>query len=169
MERALERWHDGFLVARQSPAFTKHRDSLMSSLLLFNTSHLQLHAPLAQLHNISYRAGETRSVSSKTVQQIYDWSVTRNATHAIERAVAIFDLISQELDRPENSRACFNFLAFGSLHHATVVLWTMSEIGSGSDDARWCLLWYRCGTVVCDSFSEAARERQTGCVHIEAS
>jgi len=136
MERALERWHDGFLVARQSPAFTKHRDSLMSSLLLFNTSHLQLHAPLAQLHNVSYRAGEKRPVSSKTVQQIYDWSITRNATHAIERAVTICDLMSQELDRPEDSRACFNFLAFGSLHHATVVLWTMSEIGSSSDDGN---------------------------------
>lgn len=136
MERALERWHNGFLVARQSPAFTKHRDSLMSSLLLFNTSHLQLHAPLAQLHNVSYRAGETRPVSSKAVQQIYDWSTTRNATYATERAVAICDLISQELDRPEDSRACFNFLAFGSLHHATVVLWTMSEIGSGSDDSN---------------------------------
>lgn len=136
MERVLESWHDGFLVARQSAAFTKHRDSLMSSLSLFNTSHLQLHAPLAQLHNVSYRAGETRPVSSKTVQQIHDWSITRNATHAIERAVAICDLISQELDRPERSRACFNFLAFGSLHHATVVLWTMSEIGSFSRDGN---------------------------------
>jgi hypothetical protein len=136
MERALEKWHDSFLAARHSPAFTKYRDSLMSSLLLFNTSHLQLHAPLAQLHNVSYRAGETRPVSSKAVQQIYDWSITRNATCATERAVAICDLISQELDRPENSRACFNFLAFGSLHHATVVLWTMSEIGNGSDDGN---------------------------------
>jgi len=136
MERALERWHDSFLAARQSSAFTRHRDSLMSSLLLFNTSHLQLHAPLAQLHNVAYRAGETCPVSSRAVQQIYDWSITRNATYATERAVAICDLISQELDRPENNRACFNFLAFGSLHHATVVLWTMSEIGSDSDDGN---------------------------------
>jgi hypothetical protein len=136
MERALEKWHDSFLAARHAPAFTKYRDSLMSSLLLFNTSHLQLHAPLAQLHNVSYRAGETRPVSSKAVQQIYDWSISRNAICATERAVAICDLISQELDRPENSRACFNFLAFGSLHHATVVLWTMSEIGSSSEDGN---------------------------------
>jgi hypothetical protein len=134
MERALERWHDSFLAARQSPAFTKHRDSLMSSLLLFNTSHLQLHAPLAQLHNISYRAGEKRSLCSKTIQQIYDWSTSRNATCAVERAIAVCDLISQELDRPEGSRASFNFLAFVSLHHATVVLWTMSEIGRSSED-----------------------------------
>jgi hypothetical protein len=136
MERALEKWYDSFLAARHAPAFTKFRDSLMSSLLLFNTSHLQLHAPLAQLHNVSYRAGEKRFVSSKAVQQIYDWSITRNATCATERAVAICDLISQELDRPESSRACFNFLAFGSLHHATVVLWTMSEIGSDSEDSN---------------------------------
>jgi hypothetical protein len=135
MERALERWHDDFLAARQSPAFTKYRDSLMSSLLLFNTSYLQLHAPLAQLHNISYRAGKKRPVCSKVVQQIYDWSITRNATYAVERAIAICDLISQELDRPEDSRASFNFLAFGSLHHATVVLWTMSEVRSSSDDS----------------------------------
>ena len=134
MERALESWHDSFLAARQSPAFTKHRDSLMSSLLLLSTSYLQLHAPLAQLHNISYRAGEKRSVCPRAVQQIYDWSTTKSATCATERAVAICDLISQELDRPEDSRACFNFLAFGSLHHATVVLWTMSEIGTGSDN-----------------------------------
>jgi hypothetical protein len=133
-ERALEQWHDGFLAARQSTNFTKNRDSLMSSLLLFNTSHLQLHAPLAQLHNISYRAGETRPVDSKAVEQIYDWSITRNAAYATQRAVAICDLISQELDRREDSRASFNFLAFGSLHHATVVLWTMSEIGGGGDD-----------------------------------
>lgn len=136
MERALERWHGSFLAARQSPAFTKHRDSLMSSLLLFNTSYLQLHAPLAQLHNVSYRAGEKRLVHPDATQQIYDWSVTSNAAYATERAVAICDLISSELDRPEESRACFNFLAFGSLHHATVVLWTMSEIGRSDAGGR---------------------------------
>lgn len=133
MDRALERWHDSFLAARQSPGFAKHRDSLMSSLLLFNTSHLQLNAPLARLHNASYRVGEKRSVSPETIRQIYEWAATSNAKYATERAVAICDLISQELNRPESTRACFNFLAFGSLHHAAVVLWTNSEIG-GSDD-----------------------------------
>jgi hypothetical protein len=135
MERALERWHDSFLAARQSPGFTKHRDSLMSSLLLFNTSYLQLNAPLARLHNISYRAGEKRDVSAETLRDVFQWATTKQASHAAERAVAICDLISQELDRPGDTRACFNFLAFGSLHHAVCVLWTMSEIGSGDDGA----------------------------------
>jgi hypothetical protein len=129
LEQALAKWHESFQSSRKSAGFTKDRDSLMSSLLLWNISHLKLHAPLAQLHDISYRAGEKRANSDGAVKQVREWAETKSASMATEKALAICDLISRELSRPIDSRACFNFLAFGGLHHATVVLWTMSELG----------------------------------------
>jgi hypothetical protein len=133
VEQALAKWHDSFQASRKLAGFTKDRDSLMSSLLLWNISHLKLHAPLAQLHDISYRAGEKCAVSDGAVKQVREWAETRSASMATEKALAICDLISRELSRSINSRACFNFLAFGGLHHATVVLWTMSELGGKGD------------------------------------
>lgn len=133
VEQALAKWHESFQSSRKSAGFTKDRDSLMSSLLLWNISHMKLHAPLAQLHDISYRAGEKRAVSDGAVKQVRQWAETKNASMATEKALAICDLISRELSRTIDSRACFNFLAFGGLHHATVVLWTMSEIGGKGD------------------------------------
>jgi len=129
VEQALAKWHESFQSSRKSPGFTKDRDSLMSSLLLWNISHLKLHAPLAQLHDISYRAGEKRAVSDDAVKQAREWAETKGASIATDKALAICDLISRELSRTIDARACFNFLAFGGLHHATVVLWTMSELG----------------------------------------
>lgn len=133
VEQALAKWHESFQASRKSAGFTKDRDSLMSSLLLWNISHLKLHAPLAQLHDISYRAGEKRAVSDGAVKQVREWAETKSASMATEKALAICDLISRELSRTIDSRACFNFLAFGGLHHATVVLWTMSELGGKVD------------------------------------
>jgi len=133
VEQALDKWHESFQSSRKSPGFTRDRDSLMSSLLLWNISHLKLHAPLAQLHDISYRAGEKRAVSDGAAKQVREWAETQSASTATDKALAICDLISRELNRTFDARACFNFLAFGGLHHATVVLWTMSEIGGKED------------------------------------
>lgn len=143
VEQALAKWHQSFQSSRQSPGFTKDRDSLMSSLLLWNISHLKLHAPLAQLHEISYRAGEKRAVSDGAAKQVREWAETRSAGIATEKALAICDFISRELSRAIDARAYFNFLAFGGLHHATVVLWTMSELGGQAEcsvlaKARMC-------------------------------
>lgn len=128
VEMALDRWHKSFHSV-QFPQNSRHRDTLMSTLLLWNVSCIRLHAPLHPLHDISYRAGEGHMVDTQTSRQVHTWVKSAHAVLAATKAVKICDLIQYELDRPPASRACFNFLAFGSLHHAAVVLWTMSEVG----------------------------------------
>lgn len=137
VEIALRSWHSGFQAARRSPDFTQNRDSLMSSLLLWHMSHMQLHAPLQQLHDISYRAAESRTVCPELIRSARSWAETSEAPLAATRALEICDLIHNELDRPPERRARFNFLAFGSLHHAAVVLWVVSEADGDCDSARF--------------------------------
>ncbi|KAM0718981.1 hypothetical protein Q7P37_006053 [Cladosporium fusiforme] len=127
-EAALDRWHTSFQSV-QFPSITRHRDTLMSTLLLLNMSWIRLHAPLHSLHHISYRTGEGQAVDTQTSRQGQTWAKSADAVVAATKAVRICDLIQYELERPPASRASFNFLAFGSLHHAAVVLWTMSEVG----------------------------------------
>lgn len=126
VEEALEKWHNGFQSVR-SPSITQHRDTLMSCMLLWHTSYLRLYAPLHQLHDISYRSGEGQTANPDSTKQAQTWAKGQEACIAASRAVNICDLICLELERPVETRACFNLLAFGSLHHAAVVLWTLSE------------------------------------------
>lgn len=128
VEAALGRWHQSF-HSIQFPPKARHRDTLMSVLLLWNVSCMRLNAPLHPLHEISYRAGEGHMVDAQKSRQAHTWAKSAGAVVAATKAVRICDLIQYELDRPLASRARFNFLAFGSLHHAAVVLWTMSEVG----------------------------------------
>ena len=129
VEAALEAWHRGFETV-PPPRVTQHRDTLMSSLLLWYMSYLRLSAPLHHLHDISYRAGEGQEGNVDIVEQVHGWAGTREAILAVSQALKICQLVQDELKRPSKSQASFNFLAFATLHHATVVLWTMSQIAS---------------------------------------
>lgn len=131
VEAALVTWDRSFQSVR-SPHPTQHRDTIMSSLLLWHMSYLRLYAPLHQLHDISYRAGESQEVNMEASEQVYAWRNSKDAWLAVSKALRICDLIHYELARTLACRASFNFLAFGSLHHAAVVLWTMSQTESKS-------------------------------------
>lgn len=131
VEAALVTWDRSFQSVR-SPHPTQHRDTIMSSLLLWHMSYLRLYAPLHQLHDISYRAGESQEVNMEASEQVYAWRNSKDAWLAVSKALRICDLIHYELARILACRASFNFLAFGSLHHAAVVLWTMSQTESKS-------------------------------------
>ena len=136
---ALDAWHCGFTAARQMPASMDNRATLMSSLLLWHILNIQLNAPLQRLHDISYRTAEQRTIDKSTVQLVRDWAQTESALIAAKAACVICDIINSELTRSSNQRACFNFLAFSSLHHAAVILWTTTQIadleslGAGED------------------------------------
>lgn len=67
---------------------------------------------------------EKRSVEKSVLEDVRRWANSRRAIVAVQHACIIWRLISRELQRPEATRAHFNFLAFASLHHSAVVLWT---------------------------------------------
>lgn len=127
IKHALDAWHCSFTAARQMPASMDDRDTLMSSLLLWHTLNIQLDAPLKQLHDITYRAAAQRAVDKSTVQLVRDWIPTESAMIAVKAACVICEIIDSELTRSPGQRACFNFLAFSSLHHAAVILWTTTQ------------------------------------------
>lgn len=129
VEIALETWHRSFQTL-PSPRVTQHRDTLMSSLLLWHMSYLRLSAPLHQLHDISYRTGEAQEVNVDIAEEVHKWAQTKEASLAVGQALKICELIHNELERPPEHQASFNFLAFATLHHAAVVLWTTSQIAS---------------------------------------
>lgn len=124
---ALQDWYNGFTTLRQTPASLDHRDSLMSSLLLWHTLNLQLEAPLQHLHDISYRTTEQRTIDRGVVNLVQKWAQSDNAVAAARRSCTICGTISDELKRASENRACFNFLAFSSLHHVGVILWTVTQ------------------------------------------
>jgi len=127
---ALRHWQKNFSSARKSSTLSKQaRDTLASSIMLWHLSQLQLKSPLLQLHAISYRAVEHKSADAADIRQVLDWASSKDATSAVRQAAKTCELLSTELERLSANQANFNFLAFAALHHATVVLWTSSELG----------------------------------------
>jgi hypothetical protein len=94
--------------------------------MLYHLSRLRLSAPLEWLHHISYRAAEPGTVDWHTHRKTQGWTQSSFAPQAAQQAWDVKWLIESELRRPEAERAHFNFLAFCSLHHAAVVLWTVA-------------------------------------------
>ncbi|KAK6440716.1 hypothetical protein LTR95_003049 [Oleoguttula sp. CCFEE 5521] len=132
IEAALEAWHAGFHATLRSPDFAQHRTSLGSSILLWNLSHLQLHAPLQRLHDVSYRLADAERADIVSIHSARAWAVTDDAVVATERALSICDIIENELQQPPEQHSHFSFIAFAALHHAAVVLWVTSEVGGES-------------------------------------
>jgi hypothetical protein len=133
VECALESCSQGFLAIRRLAPTTQHRDTLMSSMLLLHTSYMQLNTPLQQLHHISYRAANNHIVSKEILKSVQAWVKSDAASRAAQEAIAICEMIHLEQKRPLERRARFNFLAFVSVHHAAVVLWTISELRSNTE------------------------------------
>lgn len=125
---ALDSWSSAVNTALASGAYTAHRDTLMSSLLLYRLSMLRLAAPLEDLHHISYRAASPPTVSQRILSKTTAWTRSRFCPEAAQQAWDVKTLIEQELLRPQSEQARFNFLAFCSLHHAAVVLWTVAAM-----------------------------------------
>ena len=124
--QALETWSQAVQAAIATGAYTNHQDTLMSSMLLYRLSKLRLCAPLEKLHHISYRADQPRTVDAHIHQKVEAWTKSKFAQEAAQEAWDVKKLIEQELQKPAGDRARFNFLAFCSLHHAAVVLWTIA-------------------------------------------
>ncbi|SMR43585.1 unnamed protein product [Zymoseptoria tritici ST99CH_3D1] len=126
---ALDSWSHAVNIAINNGTFMYHRGTLLSCLMLYHLSRLRLTAPLEWLHHISYRAAEPQTVDWHTHRKVEGWLRSAFAPQAAQQAWDVKWLIESELQRPKGDRAHFNFLAFCSLHHAAVVLWTVA--GSG--------------------------------------
>ncbi|KAH7418072.1 hypothetical protein BKA64DRAFT_564850 [Cadophora sp. MPI-SDFR-AT-0126] len=124
LTNALRRWKQSFKSISNELNLQRDRNSILSSLLLFHLSFMRLHAPIDDLHHISYRMADERSIESSIIGDISRWANSRRGYIAVRHALTIWSLISREVQRPEDTRAKFNFLAFLGLHHAAVVLWT---------------------------------------------
>ncbi|KAK4628267.1 hypothetical protein CLAFUR0_04176 [Fulvia fulva] len=133
--QALETWSQAVQQAIEIGAFAKHRDTLMSSMLLYRLSKLRLCAPLENLHHISYRADQPKTVDAHIHQKVGAWTVSKFAQEAAQEAWDVKTLIESELQKPREDRARFNFLAFCSLHHAAVVLWTVAGCEENRSEA----------------------------------
>lgn len=123
---ALTDWMARFDAARVDSQFVHSRDTLMSSLLLYELSLLRLSAPLQDLHHVAYGPADV-TLDPSTLDRIRRWTQTDSAIDARRSASGILSLIEQELRRTTSSRARFNLLAFCSLHHAAVVVWTLDH------------------------------------------
>ncbi|EME46838.1 zinc finger domain-containing protein [Dothistroma septosporum NZE10] len=124
--QALEAWSQEVQQAIAIGAYTNHRDTLMSSMLLYRLSKLRLCTPLENLHHISYRADQPRIVDTHVHQKVENWTKSKFAQDAAQEAWDVKMMIELELQKSAEDRARFNFLAFCSLHHAAVVLWTIA-------------------------------------------
>ena len=133
VEGALESCFQGFLAVRRLASTTQHRETLMSTMLLLHMSYMQLNTPLQQLHHISYRAANNHTVNKEILKSVQAWARSDAASRAAQEATAICEMIHLEQKRPSERRARFNFLAFVSVHHAAVVLWTISELRSNNE------------------------------------
>ncbi|KAF2168651.1 hypothetical protein M409DRAFT_65531 [Zasmidium cellare ATCC 36951] len=126
--RALDTWSSAVDLAISRGAYTLHRDTLMSSMLLYRLSKLRLCAPLEELHHISYRSAHPKTVDLHVHRKIEAWLESKFAVEAAHLAWDVKMLIETNLQRPAEERARFNYLSFCSLHHAAVVLWTVIAI-----------------------------------------
>ena len=124
LTNALRKWKESFRSISNELNLQRDRNSFLSSLLLFHLSFMRLQAPIDDLHHISYRVADERSIERSIVDDVCRWANGQRGYVAVRHAIAIWSLISREVQRPEQTRAKFNFLAFLGLHHAAVVLWT---------------------------------------------
>lgn len=126
--RALDTWSSAVDLGISRGAYTMHRDTLMSSMLLYRLSKLRLCAPLEELHHISYRAAHPRTIDAHIHRKIESWLESKFAREAAHLAWDVKMTIETNLQRPHEEKARFNYLSFCSLHHAAVVLWTVVAI-----------------------------------------
>lgn len=132
---ALRHWHDSSRKLVQ--VGTTGRASVVSCLLLYHLSYLQLHAPIDTLHNISYRMEDEYVEGVNDAQWIRDawhWSRRGEAKVAAQHAAILYELLRRELQEPPQRRARFNFLTHISLHHAATVIWAYAGTRSMNEE-----------------------------------
>ncbi|KAF2188154.1 hypothetical protein K469DRAFT_660699 [Zopfia rhizophila CBS 207.26] len=134
LTNALRKWKQSFGSISNVLNLERDRNSFLSSLLLYHLSYIRLQAPIEDLHHISYRIVDKRSVERNIIDDVSNWANGRRSDIAVRHAVTIWSLISREVQRPEETRAKFNFLAFLGLHHAAVVLWTYAGAHDPQND-----------------------------------
>lgn len=127
---ALYNWRQ-LISAGHGQLTRSDRTSIMSGLLLFHISFLRMFAPIEKLHHISYRIGSSTGPEREIVRAVWSWSQIEHAKIAVQHACIIWSLLFQECSQPEDSRACFNFLAVLGLHHSSVVIWTFAGTHTG--------------------------------------
>jgi hypothetical protein len=128
---ALQRWKESLRFIRNAISLQQHRNSVLSSLLLYHLSYVRLQAPIEDMHHVSYRIADKRPVEKQIIDDMCEWANSRRAIITVQHACIIWSLINREVRRPEGARAQFNFLAFTGLHHAAVALWTFMGAHNG--------------------------------------
>ncbi|KXT12695.1 hypothetical protein AC579_3284 [Pseudocercospora musae] len=124
--QALEAWTNAVHASIARGDFVHHQDTPMSSTLLYHLSRLRLCAPLEDLHHISYRVADPRRFQTQVLRKVEAWRKSPYAPEAARQAWDVKTLIEEELKKPQENQARFNFLAFCCLHHSAVVLWTVA-------------------------------------------
>lgn len=123
LRHALDSWSQVVEREFEKGAYANLRDTLMSSMLLVRLSRLRLAAPVEDLHHVSYRAANPKSVDSTILVKIRAWCKSPFASDAAQQAWEIQKILTDEMQRPKSEQARFNYLAFCGLHHSAVVLW----------------------------------------------
>lgn len=124
LSKALEKWSQSFNASRFRPGFTKDRGSILNSLLLFHTHHLQLNASLHVLHHIADRICDKMTIDYKRLQTAIRWAQTAQARNASHHASKIRLLLDNEAKLNPMKESRYTMLSFVGLYHASVVLWT---------------------------------------------
>ncbi|KAF1815376.1 hypothetical protein P152DRAFT_429286 [Eremomyces bilateralis CBS 781.70] len=144
---ALSRWNQSFTSNQPIQPNMRTRSTLLAARLLYHLSFLRLRADIRSLHLLSYEIGGNQSSAYQTsVERTYKWAKSESATQALDHAIAIWRLLSEESTLDETVRAQFNLMALIALHHAAVVVWALAGIQSDSDPMNHQLNQYRSPT-----------------------
>ena len=122
--KALRKWRRSLVTIYIRPSSPSDRTSLISSLMLYHLSFLQMLAPLQNLHHISYHSIDNKAANSNVLRQVMQWTQSHNSIAAAQHACIIWKLLNGESRRPTDDQARYNFLSLIGLHHAAVVVWT---------------------------------------------
>lgn len=122
--RALQKWKSSFLRSQSRRQDENDRGSVLSSLQLYHLTYLRLHAPVENLHLISYCLDDERNPEQRVLDLVRTWVMAPGAATAVEHACHIYTLIQKEVSRSPHLRGRFNVFAYIGLHHASVVIWT---------------------------------------------
>lgn len=127
LHAVLAEWKHQVTAALVSSHFTQSRDSLMSSFLLYHLSMMRLNAPLQDLYHVSYGASRVHDLDWAVVAAVRAWCGSDKAVTATSHALDIWNLVKQEIRRPESERARFNLLGFLTLHPSAALLWAVAQ------------------------------------------
>jgi hypothetical protein len=124
---ALDKWEQALPLVKTFVKTKVDRSSLLSGLILYHAGYLSLYAPLRDLHQIQYRLADKRPIDPDLVHSVRQWANSRRGRLAAERSCCIWSMIAREAQVASEKRVNFNLLAFATLHHGAVILWSYGE------------------------------------------